>query len=78
MEWGRKWFQCGETHFVLFDTCAIYVKMGWCVLLEKSSFKKLGLTFSSKLDWSFYIISIANVASKKIGALVSSGTFLSP
>ena len=26
---------------------------------EKSSFKMLGLTFSSKLDWGSYIISIA-------------------
>ena len=30
--------------------------------------KMLGLTFSSGLNWSSYIISIAKIASKKIGA----------
>ena len=43
-----------------------------------SSFKKLGLTFSSKFDWGSYIISIAKTASKKIGALIRSMKFLSP
>ena len=38
----------------------------------------LGLTFSSKLDWDPYIISIAKTASKKIGALICSMKFLSP
>ena len=47
------------------------------VLEEKSSFKMLGLTFSSKLDWGFYIISIVKTASKKIGALIRSMKFLS-
>ena len=32
---------------------------------EKSSFQMLGLTFSFKLDWGSYIISIAKTASKK-------------
>ena len=45
---------------------------------EKSSFKMLGLTFSFKLDWGPYIISIAKTASKKIGALIRSMKFLSP
>ena len=38
----------------------------------------LGFTFSSKLDWGSYIISIAKTASKKIGALIRSMKFLSP
>ena len=38
----------------------------------------LGLTFSSKLDWGSYIISIAKTASQKIGALICSIKFLSP
>ena len=38
----------------------------------------LGLTFSSKLDWGSYIISIAKTASKKTGALICSMKFLSP
>ena len=46
--------------------------------MEKSSFKMLGLTFSSKLDLGSYIISIAKIASKKIGALIRSMKFLSP
>ena len=57
---------------------SIDVKMGGSILEEKSSFKMLGLTFSSKLDWGSYIISIAKTASKKIGALVRSMKFLSP
>ena len=48
------------------------------VLEEKSPFKILGLTFSSKLDWGSYIISLAKTVFKKIGALVHSMKFLSP
>ena len=51
------------------NTGAIDVKIDGFVLEENSSFKMLGLTFSSKLDWGFYIISIAKTASKKIGTL---------
>ena len=47
-------------------------------LEEKSSFKMLGLTFSSKLDWGSYIISIAKTAFKEIGVLICSMRFLSP
>ena len=52
--------------------------MNGSVLEEKSSFKMLGLTFCSKLDWGSYIISIAKTASEKIGALIRSTKFLSP
>ena len=85
VHWGRKWlvdFNAGKTQLVLFDrfnnTGAIDLKMDGSVLEEKSSFKMLGLTFSSKLNWSFYIISIAKTSSKKIGALILSMKFLSP
>ena len=85
LDWGRKWlvdFSAGKTQLVLFDrsknTGAIVVKMNGSVLEAKSSFKMLGLTFSSKLDWGSYIISIAKTASKKIGTLVRSMKFLSP
>ena len=47
-------------------------------LEKKLSFKMLGLTVSSKLDWSSYIISIAKTATKKIGVLICSMKFLSP
>ena len=52
------------------NTGAIYVKMDGSVNPSnlKSSFKLLGLTFSSKLDWGSYIVSVAKTASKKIGA----------
>ena len=52
--------------------------MDGSVLEEISSFKMLGLTFSSKLDWGSYTISIAKTASKKIGAFIRSMKFLSP
>ena len=39
--------------------------MDGSALEEKSSFKNLGLSFCSKLDWGSYIISIAKTASKK-------------
>ena len=53
------------------------MKMNGSVLEEKSSFKILGLTFSSKLDWGAYIIS-HKTASKKTGALIRFIKFLSP
>ena len=52
--------------------------MDGSVLEEKSSFKMLGLTFASKLDWGAYIISIVKTVSKKIRVLIPSIKFLSP
>ena len=82
VDWGREWlvdFNAGKTQLVSFgwsnNTGAIDVKMDGSVLQEKSSFKMLGLTFSSKLDWGSYIISIARTTSKKIGALIQSMKF---
>ena len=60
------------------NTGAIDVKIDGSVLVEKSSFKMLRLTYSSKLDWGSYIISIAKTASKKIEALTCSMKCLSP
>ena len=54
------------------------MKIDGSFLEEKSSFKMLELTFSSKLDWGSYIISITKTASKNIGALIRSMKFLSP
>ena len=72
MDWDKKWlvdFYAGKTQLVWFDWCnnngSIDVKMDGSVLEEKSSFKMLGLTFSSKLDCGSYIISITKTASKK-------------
>ena len=73
-------FSAGKTLLVLFgrsnNNASIDVKMDGSVLEEKSSFKMLGLVFSSKLDWGSYIIPIAKTASKKLRALIS--RFLSP
>ena len=52
--------------------------MDGSVLEEKSFFEMLGLAYSSKLDQSSNIISIAKTVSKKIGALIRSMKFLSP
>ena len=60
------------------NTGVVDMKMDGPILEEKLSFKMLGLTFSSKLDWGSYIISIAKTATKKIGALTHSMKFLSP
>ena len=85
VDWGMKLlvdFNAGKTQLVSFDrssnTGAIDVKMDGSVLEKKSSFKMLGLTFLSKLDWGCYIISIAKTVSKKIGALIHSVKVLSP
>ena len=75
VDWGRKWlvdFNAGKTQLASNNrsnsTGAINVKMDVSVLEEKSSFKMLALTFSSKLGRVSYIISIAKTASKKIVA----------
>ena len=52
--------------------------MDGSVLEEKLSFEILGFTFSSKLDWVSYIISIGKTASKEIGALINFMKFISP
>ena len=84
VDWGKKWFvdfNAGKTQLVSFDrsknTGAIDVEMDGSVLEEKSPFKMSWLTFSSKLDWGSYIVSIAKTASKKIGALIRSMKSLS-
>ena len=57
---GGKWlvdFNAGKTQLVSFDQSnkngSLDLKMDGSVLEEKSSFKMLGLTFSSKVDWGF-------------------------
>ena len=67
---------------VLFDWSynngSIDVKIDGPLLEEKSFFKMLCLTFSFKLDWGCYIISVTKTASTKIGTLICSMKFLSP
>ena len=78
VKWDRKWL-FGKTHLVSLDWSNITgaMKMDGSVLEEKSSFKVLGLTFSSKFDWGSYIISITKTACKKVGALIHFKKFLS-
>ena len=45
--------------------------MGLSFLRKSYLLKLLGLSFSSKLDWGSFIISIAKTASKKIEVLLS-------
>ena len=55
VDWGKKWlvdFNPWKTQLVSFGQSNIDVKMGGSILEEKSLFKMLGLTFSSRLDWS--------------------------
>ena len=84
VDWGRKWLvdlNTRKTQLVSFDrsnnTRAIDVKMNGSVLEEKSSFQMLGLSFSFKMDWGSYIISVAKTAPRKIGALIRSMKLLS-
>ena len=85
VDWGRKWlvdFNAGKTQLVSFgrskNNGATDFEMDGSFLQEKSSFKIMGLTFSSKMDWGSYIVSIAKTVSKNIGALIRSMKFLSP
>ena len=73
VDWGGKWlvdFSAGKTQLVSFDRSnnngSIDVKMDGSVFEEKSSFKMLGLTFSSMLDWGCYIVSTAKTAPRKL------------
>ena len=69
-----------ETQLVLFDwskDTGSTGSMDGSVLEEKSSFKMLGLTLSSKLDWAL-TWSLLSKLSKEIGALICSVKFLSP
>ena len=71
--WGKKWlvdFNAGKTQQVSFgwskNNSSNDVKMDGSVLEEKLSFKMLGFTFSSKLDWGSYIIAVAKLPPRKL------------
>ena len=85
VDWGRKWhfsFNAGKTQLVSFDQSnnvfAIDVKLDGSVSEEKSSFKILGLSFSSKLDWDSYITLLLNLTPRKFGTLICFVKFPSP
>ena len=73
MDWGKMWlvdFNAGKTHLVLFDRSnnkgSIDLKMDVPVLEDKSSFKMLGLTFSSKLDWVLTLSLLLKLPPRKL------------
>ena len=73
VDWGKKWlvdFNAGKTQLVSFDwsnnTGSIDVKMDGSVLEGKSSFKILGLTFSSKLDLDSNISLLLKLPPRKL------------
>ena len=83
LDWDKKWFvdfNTGKPQLVSFDWSnnngSIDVKMDGSVVEEKSSFKMMGLTFSSKFDWGSYIIFTAKTPSKKFRALICSMKFI--
>ena len=66
-----------KTHLASLITLLMWKWMG-LFLRKKYFFKILGKSFSSKLNCDFYIFSVANTLSKKIGALILSMNFVSP
>ena len=73
IDWGKKWladFNARKTQLVSFDrsnnTGSINMKMDGSVLEEKSSFKMLGLTFSSKLDWVLTLSLLLKLPPRKL------------
>ena len=73
VEWSRKWlvdFSAGKTQLILFDwsnnAASVDVKLDCSVVEEKSSFKRLGLTFPYRLDSGPYIIAVAQIPPRKL------------
>ena len=73
MDLGKKWlvdFNAGKTQLVSFDWSydngSIDLKVDGSVLEGKSSFKMLGLTFSSKLDWALTLSLLLNLPPRKL------------
>ena len=65
MDWYRKWlvdFNAGKAPLLSFvwssKTGSINVKIDVSVLEEKSPFAMLRLTFSAKLDWGSFLLSL--------------------
>ena len=74
VDWGRGWlvdFNAGKTQLVSFDRSinngGIDVKIDGSVLEEKSSFKMLGLTFCSELDWALTLSLLLKMPPRKLG-----------
>ena len=73
VDWGKKWrvdFNAGKTQLVSFERSnnngSVDVEMGGSILEEKSSFKMLGLTFSSKLGWVLTLSLLRKLPPRKL------------
>ena len=73
MDWVKKWlvdFNAGIIQLVSFDQSnnngSIDVKMDGSILQEKSSFKMLGLIFSSELDWALTLFLLLKPPPRKL------------
>ena len=73
MDSGKKWlvdFNAGKTQLVLFDRSnnngSTDVKMDGYVLEEKSSFKMLGLTFCTELNWVLTLSLLLKLPPRKV------------
>ena len=72
VDWGKKWLvdlNAGKTQLVSFDWSnngSVDVKVGGSTLEEKSSFKLLCLTFSSKLDWGLTLSVLLKLPPRKL------------
>ena len=74
------WFQCWKNNWFrltgLITLILLTRKLDGSVFEETSSFRMLILSFFSKFEMSFFIISIAKTASQRIGAVIRSIFFL--
>ena len=73
VDWCRKWLLDGNTGI----NRNLFIEKKMDVFLMKNNFFKMwDLFLCPKLDWSSYIVSVAETVSNKIGALISSTKFL--
>ena len=73
VDWCRKWLLDGNTG----KNRTLFIEKKMDVFLMKNNFFKMwDLFLCPKLDWSSYIVSVAETVSNKIGALISSTKFL--
>ena len=84
VDWGKKWFadfNAEKKKSLLCLTDMILVLLTWkwigLFLMKNHILRCWGCLSLLKLDWESYIVSIARIASKKIGALICSMKFFS-
>ena len=87
IDWGNKWivgFNAGKAKFGSFEqftTLVLLIQKCMDLFLKQNHFCEeimLGLSFSPKLNWGSYTVSIAKTAFKKMGPLIHSMNFFPP